>query len=145
MSVIPNMIRFVAKKMENCIICFLVFGFFCSFPENNNGKLFSPIVRGGGRCRGLLNLWKFADLSGLALLGVVTIEVHVRLGCLRHVFYFLFLGVGIDALDRISYRVGYIIFITTIIIALDFVRGLFLGIVFFIIFLLWVRGCWFQL
>ena len=50
---------------------------------------------------------------------MVTIEVHVRLGCL---------GVSIDALDRISFRVGYII--TTIIIALGFVRGLFLDIVF---------------
>ena len=50
---------------------------------------------------------------------MVTIEVHVRLGCL---------GVSIDALDRISIRVGYII--TTIIIALVFVRGLFLDIVF---------------
>ena len=39
-------------------------------------------------------------------------------------FYsFFFLGVSIDALDRISFRVGYII--TTIIIALVFVRGLF--------------------
>ena len=50
---------------------------------------------------------------------MVTIEVHVRLGCL---------GVSIDALDRISFRVGYII--TTTIIALVFVRGLFLDIVF---------------
>ena len=39
-------------------------------------------------------------------------------------FYsFFFLGVSIDALDRISFWVGYII--TTIIIALVFVRGLF--------------------
>ena len=39
-------------------------------------------------------------------------------------FYsFFFLGVSIDALDGISFRVGYII--TTIIIALVFVRGLF--------------------
>ena len=38
-------------------------------------------------------------------------------------FQFVFLGVSIDALDRISFRVGYII--TTIIIALVFVRGLF--------------------
>ena len=45
---------------------------------------------------------------------MVTIEVHVRLGCL---------GVSIDALDRISFRVGYII-------ALGFVRGLFLDIFF---------------
>ena len=44
---------------------------------------------------------------------MVTIEVHVRLGCL---------GVSIDALDRISFRVGYF--------ALVFVRGLFLDIVF---------------
>ena len=44
-------------------------------------------------------------------------------------FYsFFFLGVSIDALDMISLRVGYII--TTIIIALVFVRGLFLDIVF---------------
>ena len=45
-------------------------------------------------------------------------EVHVRLGCL---------GVSIDALDRISFRVGCII--TATIIALVFVRGL------------WVYGC----
>ena len=55
----------------------------------------------------------------MTLLGVVAIEVHVRLGCL---------GVSIDALDRISFRVDYII--TTIIVALVFVRGLFLDIVF---------------
>ena len=62
-------------------------------------------------------------------MGVVTIEVHVRLGgCLCHVFHLFFLGVSIDALDRISFRVGFII--TTNIIALGFVRGLFLGIVF---------------
>ena len=43
----------------------------------------------------------------MTLLGVGMIEVHVRLGCV---------GVSIDALDRISFRVGYII--TIIIIAL---------------------------
>ena len=54
---------------------------------------------------------------------MVTIEVHVRLGCL---------GVSIDALDRISFRVGYII--TTTII----VRGLFLDIFFCFFFM----GAW---
>ena len=43
----------------------------------------------------------------------------------EHFNFFL----GIDALDRISFRVGYII--TTIIIALVFARRLFLGIDFF--------------
>ena len=38
-------------------------------------------------------------------------------------FSFFFLGVSIDALDRISFRVGYII--VTVVIALVFVRGLF--------------------
>ena len=57
---------------------------------------------------------------------MVTIEVHVQLGCL---------GVSIDVFDRISFRVGYII--TPIIIALVFVRGLFLDIVF----LLFFYGC----
>ena len=47
-------------------------------------------------------------------------------------------SLSIDALDRISFRVGYII--TTIIIALVFARGLFLGIDF--CFFLWVHGCW---
>ena len=50
---------------------------------------------------------------------MVTIEVHVQLGCL---------GVSIDVFNRISFRVGYII--TPIIIALVFVRKLFLGIIF---------------
>ena len=44
------------------------------------------------------------------------------------VFYFIF-GVSINALYRVSFRVGYII--TTIIIALVFVQWLFLGIVLF--------------
>ena len=55
---------------------------------------------------------------------MVTVEVHVRLGCLCQVFHYFFLG--IDALDRISFRVSYII--TTIITALVFARGLFLGV-----------------
>ena len=55
------------------------------------------------------------------------IEVHVRLGCV---------GVSTDALDRISFRVGYII--TTIIIALVFVRGLFVDIVFCFFMRAWV-------
>ena len=51
MSVIPNRSVFLQKQWENC---------FCShvlspFLEKNNGNLFSPIVRGGGRGRGLLN------------------------------------------------------------------------------------------
>ena len=45
---------------------------------------------------------------------MVTIEVHVRLGCLCQVFHFFLLGVSIDALDRISYRVGYIITASTV-------------------------------
>ena len=125
MSVIPNMVRFFTKKWENC-------------------DLFSPIVRGGGRGRGLMNLWKFADPSGLTLLGMVTIEVHVRLGCLSKVFHICFLGVSIDAFDRISFRVGYII--TTIVVALVFVRGLFLGIVFCFFFMgAWVLALTFVL
>ena len=40
--------------------------------------------------------------------------------------YFIFFPLGIDALDRISFRVGYII--NTIIIALVIARRLFLGI-----------------
>ena len=59
------------------------------------------------------------DPSGLRLLlGVVTNEVHIRLGWLCQVFHFFFLGVSIDALDRIVFMVGYIT--TTIIIALVF-------------------------
>ena len=55
---------------------------------------------------------------------MVKIEVHVRSGCTCQVFFTVFfLGVSIDALDRISSRVGYII--TTVVIALVFVRGLF--------------------
>ena len=104
------------------------------FLDKNNGNLFSRIVRGGGRGRGLLNLRKFADPSGMTLLGVVTIEVHVRLGCLCQVFHF-FLGVSIDALDRISFRVGCII--TTILISLFFVRELFYALFFAF---LWVHG-----
>ena len=50
-----------------------------------------------------------------------------RFSIIRY-FIFLSLGVSSDALDRISFRVGYII--TTNIIALIFVRVLFLGIVF---------------
>ena len=90
----------------------------------NNVNLFPPIMRGWERGRGLLNLRKFADRSERTLLGVGTIEVHVRLECLCQVLHFC-LGVSIDALDRISFMVGYII--TTTIIALVFVRGLFLG------------------
>ena len=67
---------------------------------------------------------------------MVTIEVHVRLGCLCKVFHICFLGVSIDALDRISFRVGCIM--TTIIVALVFVRGIFLGIVFGLFFV----GAW---
>ena len=55
------------------------------------------------------------------------IEVHLRLGCV---------GVSTDALDRISFRVGCII--TTIIIALVFVRGLFVDIVFCFFMRAWV-------
>ena len=92
-------------------------------------------MRGWGRGRGLLNLRKLADPSERTLLGVVTIEVHVRLGCLCEVLHFC-LGVSIDALDRISFMVGYII--TTTIIALVFVRGLFLGFFFFFFMGAWV-------
>ena len=67
--------------------------------EKNDGNLFSPIVRGEAE-QGSIESLKFEGSSGLTLLGVVTIEVHVRLGCL---------GVSNDALDRISFRVGYII------------------------------------
>ena len=123
------MVSFFTKKWENCI-CSFVLG---PFLGKNGGNLFSPIVRGGGRGRGLLNLRKFADPSGMTLLGVVTIEVHVRLGCLCQVFQFL--GVSIYALDRISFRDGCSI--TTILIALFFVRELFLRIVFAF---LWVHG-----
>ena len=63
---------------------------------------------------------------------MVTIEVRVRLECLCQVFQFFFLGVSIDAFDRISFKVGYSI--TIVIIALVFVRGLFLGIVFCFLF-----------
>ena len=77
MIVIPNMVRCFTKKWENCIFSL----------EKNNGVLFSFVVRGGGRGRGLLNLWKFADPSGLTLLGMVTIEIHVRLGCLCKIFH----------------------------------------------------------
>ena len=60
---------------------------------------------------------------------MVTIEVHVfGKGVYARYFICFFLGVSIDALDRISFRVGYII--TPNIIALVFVRGLFLAIIF---------------
>ena len=85
-SVIPNVVRFLQKNGKTVLAL-------------------SPIMRGGGRSRGP---------SGLTLLGVVTIEVHVQLGCL---------GVSIDALDRISCRVGYII--ATIIVALVLCAGYF--------------------
>ena len=49
---------------------------------------------------------------------MVTIEVHVRLGCLCQVFHICFLGVSIDALDRIPFRVDYIM--TTTVVALVF-------------------------
>ena len=62
------------------------------FLEKNKGNFFSPIVRGGGRGRGLFNLLKFVDPSGLTLLGVVTMEVHVRLMCL---------SISTDVLNRI--------------------------------------------
>ena len=87
------------KKWENCI---------CSF---------SPIVRGQKQSP------KYADLRGLTSLGVVTIDVHVRLGAYARYFKVDFLGVGIVALYRISFRVGYII--TTVIIALFLCVGYF--------------------
>ena len=124
------MVSFFTKKWENCICSFVL----SPFLGKNSGTLFSPIARGGGRGWGLLNLREVADPGGMTLLGVVTIEVHVRLGCLCQVFQF-FLGVSIYALDRISFRVGCII--TTILIALFFVRELFLRIVFAF---LWVHG-----
>ena len=52
MSVIPSMIRFLTKKWENCTCSFVL----SPFLEKRNGNFFSPIVRGGGRGRGLLNL-----------------------------------------------------------------------------------------
>ena len=58
--------------------------------------------------RGYIESLKFGDSSGLALLGVVTIEVHVRFGCLYQYFHFCsFLGVSIHALDRIAFTLYY--------------------------------------
>ena len=49
------------------------------------------------------------DPSGLTLLGVVTIEADVRLGCRYQIIHFsFFVGVNTDALDRIAFRVGVI-------------------------------------
>ena len=64
----------------------------------------------------------------MTLLGVVTIEVHVfGKGVYARYFICFFLGVSIDAFDRISFGVGHII--TTGTSALVFVRGLFLAVI----------------
>ena len=104
-SVIPSMIRFFTKKWENCICSFVL----SPFLEKRNGNLFPPIVRGWGPGRGLLNLWKFADTSGLTLLGVVTIEVHVRLGCLCQVFQFFISFLALALMRYIGYHSGLVI------------------------------------
>ena len=43
---------------------------------------FSCYSEGLAAGQGSIESLKFVDVSGLALLGVVTIEVHVRFGCL---------------------------------------------------------------
>ena len=70
---------------------------------------FSCYIDGLGAGRGSIESLNFVDPSGLTLLGVVTIEVHVRLGCRYQIIQiFFFVGVNTDALDRIAFRVGVI-------------------------------------
>ena len=69
---------------------------------------FTCYLEGLAAGRGSFEPLKSVDSSGLALLGVVTIEVHVRFGCLYQYFhFFFFLGVSIHALDRIAFRLYY--------------------------------------
>ena len=44
--------------------------------------IWSAFYKKNGKTVTFFNLWKFVDTSGLTLLCMVTVEVHVRLGCL---------------------------------------------------------------
>ena len=69
---------------------------------------FSCYSEGLAAGQGSIESMKFVDSSGLALMGVVTIEVHVRFGCFTNNFiFFFFLGVSIHALDRIAFTLYY--------------------------------------
>ena len=51
-GVIPSVNHFLTKIWENCISSFVL----SLFLEENNGNIFSPVVRVGGQSRGLLDL-----------------------------------------------------------------------------------------
>ena len=109
---------------------------------------FFSYSEGLGAGRGSTESLKFANPSGLPLQGVVTIEVHVRFGCLCPVFQLFpfYLGVSADTLDMIDSVQGWLIitwynitttvfalvmiFLPTITFALVFVHRLFLSFVF---------------
>ena len=62
-------------------------------------------IEGLAAGRGSFEPLKFLDSSGLALLGVVMMEVHVRFGCLYQ--WRFTSGVSIHALDRIAFTLYY--------------------------------------
>ena len=135
--------------MENCNRSFVLSPFLeKTMVKEGRGRwniAFSCYIEGLGAGRVSIESLKFVDPSGLTLPGVVTIEVHVRLGCRYQVIHFsFFVGVNTDALDRIAFRVG-VIYLLQRLLRWLFMRELFVGVGFCLFMGAWMLSLMFIL